>query len=709
MTPKDVAHLATHDVPQTDSSNHLNHAVFRYSLIAIVLLVAYAMGFTEQATAFFGYCLDWIGNTFGWYYMLAVTLYVIFVVGIGMSRFGRIRLGPDHSRPEFSTLSWAAMLFAAGIGGAILFFVVSEPLSHFLTPPGGSGTTEEMQRRAIVQTFMHWGISGWGVFVVMGMALAYFSYRHRLPLAIRSTLFPLLGKRIYGPIGNAVDITGVLATVFGIATALGIGVMQMNYGLNYLFGVDEGLVSQILIIIMVIVLGTMSVVSGVEKGIRRLSELNLLLVGGLVLFVLLQGPTLHLLNALVTNVGDYATAYLGLSFETYAYAPDKQSWFNSWTVFFWGFWISWAPFVGLFLARISRGRTIRQFVAGALFIPLSFVMIMMSVFGNSAIELVQSGAVELGEQALNTPQTSIYTFLEQLPGVGFTASLLTLLSIVFFVTSADSGALVLANFTYVLRDVNHDAPIRLRILWSVLIGVITIALLMAGGLKTLQSVAVITALPFSVVIFMVMISMYRALSIESEKSEARQMVSVVSGEDSDWRERLTRTLDGSTRHGAVSILKHSVRPALQQLASELQAHGHQASVTNRDSEEVEGGCPTLQVDFPGAPSFLYQVRPCRMRTPSFLPADDDYYLRLDVHLAEGGIGQDLNGFTRTQVIHDVLNEYQRHLQFLSQVDKNLDLANIPGGHMMTEPMDEAPSQSPQDSQPATTTPLAGPG
>ncbi|OXY83577.1 choline BCCT transporter BetT [Oceanimonas doudoroffii] len=655
----------------------LNLAVFHGSVAGILIFLIYTIAYTEHANALFNAGLDWIGQTFGWYYMLVITSYLVFVGVIGVSRFGKIRLGPDHSRPEFSLLSWSAMLFAAGIGGAILFFVVSEPLTHYLTPPVGAGGDIDAQRRAMVQTFMHWGISGWGVFVVMGMALAYFSYRHRLPLAIRSTLYPLLGKRIYGPIGNAVDIASVVATVFGIATALGIGVMQMNYGLAYLFDVPEGLTTQTLLILLVVILATLSVVSGVNKGIRRLSEFNLLMVAAVVLFVLLQGDTLMLLNALVMNTGDYLTALVGKSFDTYAYHPDAKGWFSGWTVFFWGFWIAWAPFVGLFLARISRGRTIREFVAGALFIPLIFVMVMISVLGNSGINMVEQGLVVLGEQAINMPQATIYTLLEQLPWVGLTASVVVLLSIIFFVTSADSGALVLSNFTYILRDVNHDAPVRLRIFWSVLIGLITMVLLMAGGFRTLQSAVVITALPFSAIIVLSMIGLYRSLRIEAGKLEARQQVVTGNGAVLDWRERLDRTLDGATHDRADATIRHAIRPAMTELVEELTRRGQHASLIERETDEERLPCPMLRVDFEGAPSFIYEIHTRRMQPPSFLLADDDYYLRLDVHLADGSVGQDLNGYTRLQVAHDILNEFQQHLHFLTQAGVEGNLEHIP--------------------------------
>ncbi|OBX34429.1 high-affinity choline transport protein [Halomonas elongata] len=305
-------------------------------MVGILVFLVLTMTFTEEAGAFFDAGLAWVNDTFGWYYMLAAVVYLVFVIVIGCSRVGSIRLGPDHSRPEFSLISWASMLFAAGIGIDLLFFCIAEPLSHYLTPPDLAPESNAAMRAAVPQTFLHWGLAGWGMYVLMGMALAYFSYRHRLPLAIRSALFPLLGKRIHGPIGNAVDITAVISTVFGIATSLGIGVMQLNYGLTFMFGVPESLATQVVLIVLVVILATISVVTGVEKGIRRLSEFNMGLATLLLLFVLFQGDTLHLLDALVLNAGDYLSGVVGKSFDTYAFAgADAQQWKGWWTIFFW--------------------------------------------------------------------------------------------------------------------------------------------------------------------------------------------------------------------------------------------------------------------------------------------------------------------------------------------------------------------------------------
>ncbi len=666
--------------PSPDTSrDRLNPVVFHGSVAGILVFLVLPLLFTEQAGAFFDAGLAWVSETFGWYYMLAVVAYLVFVVLIGCSRYGSIRLGPDHSRPEFSLLSWSAMLFAAGIGIDLLFFSVAEPVAHYLAPPDLEPESQAAMRQAVVQTYLHWGLSGWGLYVLMGMSLAYFSYRHRLPLAIRSALYPLLGKRIHGPIGSAVDITAVVSTVFGIATSLGIGVMQLNYGLAYMFDVPESLSVQVILIGLVVVLATISVVSGVEKGIRRLSEFNMLLALALMIFILFQGQTLVLLDRVVNNAGDYLSGFVAMSFDTYAFAGEEaQEWKMWWTIFFWGWWIAWTPFVGLFLARISRGRTIREFVAGALFIPLAFMMVWMSVLGDSGIELVANqGVAELGEQALSTPQTTLYTLLEYYPWIGITAAVVTVLGIVFFITSADSGALVLANFTSILSDVNHDAPVTLRIFWAAVIGLVTIALLMAGGLAALQSAVVITALPFSLVIFAIMWGMLRALKLEGSKAEARRQVSGTAP-GGDWRERLDRALDTSTRAGAAATIEHAIRPALTQFAQELESRGQEATVAEEQIEDEPLPRLPRQVLLGDAASFVYQVCPHRMRTPSFLPVDDDYYVRLDVFLAEGGTGQDLNGYTRGQVIGDVLSEYERHLHFLALAGEGGQVQAMPG-------------------------------
>ncbi|MFU8817678.1 MAG: BCCT family transporter, partial [Pseudomonadales bacterium] len=386
----------------------------------------------------------------------------------------------------------------------------------------------EAARHAMELTFLHWGLSGWGVYTLDGMALAFFSYRRGLPLTIRSALYPVLGRRIHGGLGHAVDIAAVLATVFGIATSLGIGIIQLNHGLNDVFGVPESAAVQGLLAVLIVVSAAVSAALGVARGIRRLSEFNMLLALGFLLFVLLAGDTKVLLESLIVNLRDYLGEFVALSFNRHA-SPPTAEWMNAWTLFFWAWWIAWGPFVGMFLARISRGRTIRSFVVGTLALPMAFMAAWMSVMGNSAIELVTSGAADFGEAAVTTPGSALYGFLHQLPLTAVTTVVVTLLAVVFFVTSGDSGSLVLANYTS-KRTSKHtskhtskpgvaaaDGPVWLRVLWAAVIGALTLALLLAGGLQTLQSAVVIMGLPFAVVLLLMAWGLFLGLREEMKR------------------------------------------------------------------------------------------------------------------------------------------------------------------------------------------------
>jgi len=651
------------------SGDRLNPTVFFGSSILLVVFALWTMIETESADQALGAVLSWVSTNFGWFYFLTVVIYLVFVIIIAASRLGDIKLGPDDSKPQFNIISWAAMLFAAGIGIDLLFYCIYEPLVMYLNPPVGEGQTLDSARNALELTFLHWGISGWGIYTLVGMSLAYFSYRHRLPLTIRSSLYPIFGDRIYGPIGHVVDIAAVLGTVFGIATSLGIGVIQLNEGLANMFGLPKNTSVQAGLIVMIVVFATLSAVSGVEKGIRRLSEFNMALAALLVLFVLFAGPTVFLLNALVLNVGNYLTGFVDMSFNTYAYDQPTQ-WLGWWTIFFWAWWIAWGPFVGLFLARISRGRTIRQFTVGTLVLPMTFMMIWMSIMGNSAIDLVMNGAEAFKEGATAEPAASIYVFMEELPLSALTTIVVSILAVVFFVTSGDSGALVLSNFTSVLTDVDHDAPGWMRILWATIIGLLTLALLMAGGLQALQSAVVLMGLPFAIVLFFIMVGLYRALKRESLKKAGLRPAPVgsIAGRDggtADWRQRLTRVMRFSTHDDAIKFIDETVKPAMEEIRSELSSRDLQAEIRREgDSDGI-----ALEVDLGGEEMFSYRVRPKPAPIPTFAirpHVEDDTYYQLEVHLEEGGQGYDLMDFTQTQIIEDILDQYERHLVYLQR-------------------------------------------
>ncbi|WP_197318616.1 choline BCCT transporter BetT [Saccharomonospora sp. NB11] len=497
----------------------VNHVVLIGSAAIILLIAVWGIVAPTHAGDTIGVVVGWVSEGLGWYYILLATAFLVFVVFVAASKYGRITLGPPESKPDYGLFTWGAMLFAAGIGIDLMFFSVSEPVTQYLDPPEGAPETLQAARESVVWALFHYGITGWAMYALMGMTLGYFAFRRGLPLAIRSALYPLIGKRVHGRAGHAVDIAAALGTVFGIATSLGIGVVQLNFGLNFLFGVPQGTAAQIGLIALAVLMATVSAVSGVDKGIKRLSQINVVLALGLMTYILVVGDPVYLLNGLVLNIGDYLSNFSNLTLNTFAYDRPTE-WLNSWTLFFWAWWIAWAPFVGLFLAKISRGRTIRQFVAATLIIPFLFTAMFLSVFGNSALKLVRDGNAEFGRNAVDAPEAGFYTLLAQYPGITFSAGLATVVGLLFYVTSADSGALVLSNLTSRLPTPTSESKPWLRVFWSIVIGLLTLGMLIVGGVTTLQNATIVMGLPFSVVMLLIMWGLYKALSSE-KPGEAR--------------------------------------------------------------------------------------------------------------------------------------------------------------------------------------------
>ncbi|MEI7367433.1 choline transporter [Pectobacterium colocasium] len=655
----------------TTQQDRLNPVVFYTSAGLILTFSLLTMLFNKEANAWITHALNWVSATFGWYYLLAATLYIVFVIFIASSRFGSIKLGPEQSKPEFSLMSWAAMLFAAGIGIDLMFFSVAEPITQYMMPPEGQGQTMEAARQAMVWTLFHYGLTGWSMYALMGIALGYFSYRYNLPLTIRSALYPIFGKRINGPIGHSVDIAAVLGTIFGIATTLGIGVVQLNYGLKVLFQIPENLTVQASLILLSVIMATVSVTSGVNRGIRFLSELNVLLALGLILFLLFWGDTEFLLNALVLNVGDYINRFTGMTLNSFAFDRPTE-WMNSWTLFFWAWWVAWAPFVGLFLARISRGRTIRQFVVGTLIIPFVFTLLWLSIFGNSALYQVIHGNLDFATEVMQHPERGFYSLLAQYPGFSLSASVATITGLLFYVTSADSGSLVLGNFTSRLGDINNDAPNWLRIFWSVAIGLLTLGMLMTNGVSALQNTTVIMGLPFSFVMFFIMAGLYKSLRVEDYRKASSLQTSApmpISGDDRlNWKQRISRVMNFPGTTHTQKMLDNVCKAAMEDVARELRLRGANVEVNELPPVEDERlNHLELLVDLGDEQNFLYQIWPQRYSVPAFTyrarSGKSDYY-RLETFLLEGSQGNDLMDYSKEQVINDILDQYERHLNFL---------------------------------------------
>jgi choline/glycine/proline betaine transport protein len=652
--------------------------------VAVTLWCVFAPGHAEERL---GEVVGWVSAWFGWYYIALTTAVLVFVVFLAVSRHGRVRLGPEHSRPEYSTLAWASMLFAAGIGTDLMFYAVYEPVTQYLTPPVGQGETVEAAREATAWTLFHYGISGWGLYSLMGMALGYFAYRMNLPLAVRSALYPLIGKRVDGAAGHAVDIAAVLGTIFGVATSLGIGVVSLNVGLNQVFGVPTGLATQTALVVLAVLIATVSAVSGVDRGIKVISQVNVLLAIGLALFILVTGRTAHLLNALVLNVGDYVRLFPDMTMQTFAY-EDTGDWMSFWTLFFWAWWIAWAAFVGLFLARISRGRTIKQFVGGTLLIPFSYILMWVTIFGNAALGEIRTGNGDFTKVASSAtgPDKGLWALLAEYPAFTFVAGLAIVVGLLFYVTSADSGALVMANLSSRLRTPGDDGRPALRIFWAVATGALTLAILAAGGIFALQYATIIVGLPFAFALVAVMWGLWKALSLEAAMEDSRLGVlqGALSGRSGPheaerhhpWQSRVRRVMSFPDRRRGEEFLADVVTPALEEVARELDGAG----VAARVQRVEEDGRPTVRLeaeleseDLAGlALPFVYAVQHRLVPIPAYggrTPRGDDYYSRLEVHLREGGQGYDVMGYTHTQLIDDVLDQYERHLDFLRRAQE----------------------------------------
>lgn len=648
----------------------LNPTVFFVASGMIILLLLYASFKPEQAESTFSSLQNSLVDNGGWFYILTVAIILITVSFLGLSRYGEIKLGPDHSKPDFSNLTWFSMLFSAGMGIGLMFFGVAEPVMHFLSPPVAEGGTVDAAREAMRITFFHWGLHAWAVYAIVALILAFFSYRHGLPLTMRSALYPIIGERIYGPIGHAVDIFAVIGTVFGIATSLGYGVLQMNSGLNYLFGMPVGVLSQVLLIMAVTALAAVSVATGLDKGIRRLSELNMSLAVLLMLLVLVFGSSVFLLQALIQNAGNYLSDIIKITFNLYAY--EKTDWIGGWTIFYWAWWLAWAPFVGLFIARVSRGRSIRQFVTGVLFVPVGFSMMWFTFFGNSAIDMIMNGGMaSLGEAVSNDVATALFVFLNQFPLGAVLSFIAIAMVVIFFVTSADSGALVVNMLCSNGRD---DTPLWQRLYWVIGVGLIAVTLLLVGGLGALQTMTMASAIPFSIVLLISTYGLMKALRVDLAKRDSLQAKTspAMSGNtDSSWKERLHNIIDYPSRSVVSRYIQTVVKSACNEMAEELRAQGLEVAVENdRERDRVR-----LIVQHGEEANFIYEVRShSHVRPAEFtqvelqMPAEEmdesEHYYRAEVHLGEGGQDYDVMGWSRNAIINDIIDHYHKHMHFL---------------------------------------------
>ena len=644
--------------------------VFAPAVIIIILMVIGTMTNPVLAGNLFSSALAYITTNFGWFYMLSVAFFLIFLVTIAFTRWGNIKLGPDHADPEYSFTSWFAMLFSAGYGIALLFFGVAEPVLHYASPPEGPALTVDAAKQAMQIAFFHWGFHIWAIYGLVGLTLAYFTFRHGLPLSMRSALYPIIGDRIYGPIGHVVDVFAILGTLFGIATTLGLSVTQINVGLNYLWpSIPVTHTVQIATIILVTALTSLSVGAGLDKGVKRLSLLNIFLAVSLMVFVFVTGPTIFILNTFMQNTGSYLSNIVERTFNLQAYTTSD--WIGNWTLFIFGWTIAWAPFVGLFIAKISRGRTIRQFIVGVMVVPTVFTFLWFSVFGDTALHMIMvEGYTALIEEVQADHAIALFKLFERLPLASIVSFMTVMLIGLFFVTSSDSGSLVIDSLA---SGGAAYTPVWQRVFWACMSGLVAIALLLAGGLSALQAASVISALPFAIIMIIAAIGMWRALVIEEHHEASLQgaLQNRPVGARNNrnyWKKRLANLVDFPSRTDVENFIRHTVMSSMKRVEQELEEQGWNAEVIF-DEQNHRAHFEVIQE---GKLEFIYEVRLRGYDMPDFdFPEDskqntvtEEKYYRAEVFLRRGGQAYDVYGYEQSDIISDILDQFEKYMHFL---------------------------------------------
>lgn len=660
------------EIKRTFSDTTFKKGIIVPSLIFILSITLISSVFPQQAALYPGHVQDWIFVNLNWVYVWSVTMFVLFLLFLFFSRYGSIRLGDNDAEPEYSFFSWISMLFAAGMGIGLMYFGVAEPISHF-SEPTFSGLDEiRRAKNAQLYTFFHWGIHAWAIYGVVGLSLAYFTYRYRLPLSLRSCFYPILKNRINGPAGDVIDTFALCSTFFGITTTLGFGVVQLNAGLVELglfeqtsFGYQVGIVTVIMSI------STLSATSGVNKGVKFLSQLNIVAAILFLFFILICGPTVFLLGSLSEGIGYYLTQFFNLTFNTHAYEPASQPWFFNWTILYWAWWISWSPYVGLFIAKISRGRTIREFIGAVLIIPTAFNFLWMTVLGNSATWLDRNSANGLLSGLANRTDEMLFKFLDLLPASNVSSSLAIFIIFIFFVTSADSGIFVMNN---IATNNAGKSPKWQMVFWGVMLALLSLVLLNAGGLQSLQTMTLITALPFSLLICMFCYSLVQGLIVDDIYYSRSYSHAATNWSGEFWRERLQRILSFKNRDAVDHFMRDTVLAALNELAAEFNDKGITAKIAvNEKPTDI-----SLTIKHDLLEDFTYGVRSESKMISDFLVNEENIpgiegnktYIP-KTYFGDNRIGYNIEYFNKNEVIADALKQYERFIQLSSEVKNEL--------------------------------------
>lgn len=620
-----------------------------------------------------GYLKDSISTNFNWLYVTIVTVFIFFLLFLAVSKYGKIRLGRAGSKPEYSFFSWISMLFAAGMGIGLMFFGVAEPLGHFVEPSLQGLDHSELLKRVQTYTFFHWGIHAWAIYGTVGLSLAYFAYRYKLPLSLRSCFYPIFKDKIQGKVGDVIDIFALCTTFFGLTTSLGLGVIQLSAGLEAMGIIPHiSFGTQIMLVVIIMSLAVLSASSGLNKGVKYLSQINVIASVVLMLFILFTGPTVYLLRSFIEGLGHYTSHFFEYTFNTYAYEPERLPWHYNWTILYWAWWISWSPYVGLFIARISKGRTIREFIMAVLFIPSLFIFVWMTIFGNSAIwidEHVASGALSgMASQA----DVLLFRFLEYFPLKTLVSALTLFIIFVFFVTSADSAIFVMNN---IASKNAKKSPIWQNVFWGALLSVLALILLNLDGLETMQTMTLITALPFGIIMLLFCHSTYKGMYIDKKYYSRDFSPSTEYWSGAFWKKRLDKILSNSKKQDVHKYLEDTVKPAFEALKEELESRGVHTLIHTKTLPEhaIE-----IVIEYETMMDFVYGVRAEPKSISDYLIEEKNapqfHTKRVFIpvtYFGDDRPGYDIQYFTKEEVISDVMKQYERYLSLTSEKEHDL--------------------------------------
>ena len=654
----------------------LNKGIVIPSMIFIFLVSITSVLYPQLADQILNIIKNFIFINLNWVYVWSVTLFVIFLVYLLFSKYGNIRLGDNESRPEHSFFSWVAMLFSAGMGIGLMYFGVAEPMQHYSSEVFGVAEYVNKAKNAQLYTFFHWGIHAWAIYGLVGLSLSYFAYRFKLPLSLRSCFYPLLKEKTNGKWGNVIDVFALCSTFFGITTTLGFGVVQINSGLQILGIVpNTSFMYQIMIVVVLVSLAIASALTGVDKGIKFLSNLNVIMVVCLLLFVLSLGPTVFLIGSFTEGLGNYINNFFNLTFGTHVYNPEVLPWFYDWTILYWAWWISWSPYVGLFIAKISKGRTIREFIVAVLLIPSLFNFIWMTVFGNSAIWF----DMHVGQGALSAvsgnPDALMFRFLEYLPFSSIASFMTILIVVIFFVTSADSGIFVMNS----IATKNADKSPKWQIIfWGALLAILSLLLLNAGGLKALQSMTLITALPFAIIMILFIVSLLKGLAIDQSYYDRSFSKTTVPWSGRLWKDRLKQIVASKSRASVDVFINTVVKEAFTDLQTEFAKNGIEATInTAQNPSKI-----ALEIKYDVINNFIYGVENTSKKVSKFLVEEENlpdiqakgtFFPK--AYFGDTRESYDIQYFTKNELISDVLKHYDRFLNIVSDVSNEMFISS----------------------------------